>query len=38
MHNAELFSADYVIPTELANAYFATLGQALNKAQQQTSN
>ena len=28
----------YVIPTELANAYFATLGQALNKAQQQTSN
>lgn len=24
----------YVVPTDLANSYFATLGQALNKAQQ----
>ena len=28
----------YVVPTELTNAYFATLGQALNKAQQTAGN
>jgi hypothetical protein len=28
----------YVVPTDLANAYLATLGQALNKAQQPASN